>query len=305
MFRSLQQSERKLEAAQRLARVGWWERDFRTGRVSLSDEVVRTFGIDPVDLPHWHERWVNIIHPEDRKKTATAAAAALNGGPPYDVEYRVVRPDGAMRVVHSQGEVIRDESDRPVRQFGMLQDITALRHAEQELRASEERFRTLVQFSFDVYWETDAQHRFTRQEFTEGSPTRRPQGRRSARHAGKYRIWSRTRRLGASIARRSTRTSRSAISRSRGLIPTVASAMCPLRDYRCSTKRGRFTGYRGVGRHITERKRAEQELQRTHMQLVHMSRVMTTGGARNVRSRTRSTSRWARFWRASGRACAG
>ena len=41
------------------------------------------------------------------------------------------------------------------------------RRTEHALRASEERFRTLMQFSFDVYWETDAQHRFTRQEFSE------------------------------------------------------------------------------------------------------------------------------------------
>ena len=61
-----------------------------------------------------------------------------------------------------------DASGRALRQFGVLQDITELRRAEEELRDSEERFRTLVQFSFDVYWETDAQHRFVRQEFAEG-----------------------------------------------------------------------------------------------------------------------------------------
>ena len=111
----------------------------------------------------------NLIHPEDRPRAAEAAAAALlPGGPRYDVEYRVVRPDGTERIVHSQGDVTWDDSGRPLRQFGVLQDITELRQAEEELRESEERFRTLVQFSFDVYWETDAQHRFIRQEFAEG-----------------------------------------------------------------------------------------------------------------------------------------
>ena len=79
---------------------------------------------------------MSLIHPEDREKTAAASEIALRGGPRYDVEYRVVRPDGMVRVVHSQGDIARDESDRPVRQFGVMQDITELRHAEEELRAS-------------------------------------------------------------------------------------------------------------------------------------------------------------------------
>jgi PAS domain S-box-containing protein len=148
-FRSLRESERRLEAAQQIARVGWWERDFLTGRVSLSDEACRIFGVQPVDLPQWHGRWLSLIHPEDRSKAAAASEAAVGGGPRYDVEYRVVRPDGTVRVVHSQGDVTWDESDRPVRQFGVLQDITELRRVEDELRASETRFRTLVDHATD------------------------------------------------------------------------------------------------------------------------------------------------------------
>ena len=80
---------------------------------------------------------------------------ALAGGARYDVEYRVVRPDGAVRVVHSQGDVTRDESGRPVRQFGVMQDITELRQAENELRASQARLEEAQRVAHLGYWERD------------------------------------------------------------------------------------------------------------------------------------------------------
>ena len=160
IFRSLRDSERKLDAAQRIAHVGWWERDFGTNRVALSEEVQRIFGVRPVDLPHWQDRWTNLIHPQDRARTAEAAAAAVRGGPRYDVEYRVVRPDGTVRVVHSQGDVVRDDSGRPLRQFGVLQDITELRQSEDELSEVKERFRVLAESSLTGIYLTE-QDRFT------------------------------------------------------------------------------------------------------------------------------------------------
>ena len=76
----LRESEAKLQKAQRIAHFGWWERDFTTTHVSLSDEVCRIFGLQPVDLPEWHGRWLQLIHPEDRPRAAEAAAAALLPG---------------------------------------------------------------------------------------------------------------------------------------------------------------------------------------------------------------------------------
>jgi PAS domain S-box-containing protein len=155
MIRSVRESERRLDAAQRVAHVGWWERDFVMNRVSLSEEAQRIFGVQPVNLPQWQDRWANLIHPYDRLRAAEAAAAAMRGGPRYDVEYRVIRPDGAVRVVHSQGDVAFDESGQPLRQFGVMQDITELRRAEDELSEIRERFRVLAESSLTGIYLTE------------------------------------------------------------------------------------------------------------------------------------------------------
>ena len=91
-FSSLRESEHRLDAAQRIAHVGWWERDYVTSRPTLSDEACRIFGVLPLDMPQWHGRWLSLIHPEDRSRVAAAKEAALAGGPRYDVEYRVCVP---------------------------------------------------------------------------------------------------------------------------------------------------------------------------------------------------------------------
>ena len=99
----LHKNEVRLKEAERIAHFGWWERQFSTNHVMLSDELCRIFGVQPADIPEWHQRWLNLIHPEDRSRVAEAAANAIRGGPRYDVEYRVIRSDGAVRMVHSRG----------------------------------------------------------------------------------------------------------------------------------------------------------------------------------------------------------
>jgi PAS domain S-box-containing protein len=154
MFRSLRQSERRLDEAQRIAHVGYWDRDLDSGHMTLSDEACRIFGFPPsersVHLAEWHERWLSLLDPQDRARIAQAAAAALAGGPRYDVEYRVRRPGGDVRTIHSRGEVIWGANGRPKRMFGMMQDITELRQAELALRVSEARFRTIVEHAADA-----------------------------------------------------------------------------------------------------------------------------------------------------------
>src|SRR5262249_32296202 len=135
MLRTLRDSERKLEEAQRLTHVGYWEHDPETDRLIWSDETYRIFGLQPQAQILTLAQLPELIHPEDRQIMGQAVAEALRGGRRYDMEYRVVRPNGEVRIVHSQGDVMRDESGRPRCMFGSVQDITERKRAEQRLVA--------------------------------------------------------------------------------------------------------------------------------------------------------------------------
>ena len=151
ILRNLGESELKLEEAQRLTHVGYWERDLDMDVITWSDETYRIFGLQPqkrvLDLAGLPE----LVHPEDRQIVVDAVAEALRGGRRYDVEYRVVRPSGEVRIVHSQGDIVTDEVSRSIqdvnpvegfrnsgrlrRMFGTVQDITERKRAEQRVMA--------------------------------------------------------------------------------------------------------------------------------------------------------------------------
>src|SRR5499427_5829221 len=135
MLRTLRDSERKLEEAQHLAHVGYWEHDPETDRLTWSGETYRIFGLQPQAQILSLAQLSALIHPVDQQRMVQAVAEALRGGRRYNVEYRVVRPTGEVRIVHSQGDVRRDESGRPRRMFGTVQDITERKRAEQRLVA--------------------------------------------------------------------------------------------------------------------------------------------------------------------------
>ena len=145
MFRNLGESERRLEEAQRISHVGYWERDLATNRYTWSDENYRIFGLRPQERTLSFGEVQELLHPADREMRAAAVAEALRGGRRYDVEYRVVRPNGEVRFVRSEGDVVRDESGRPLRVFGTLQDITERKRAEQRLMVQHRVTRILAE----------------------------------------------------------------------------------------------------------------------------------------------------------------
>jgi PAS domain S-box-containing protein len=152
MFRSLQHSEAKLEEAQRIAHVGHWERDLDTDLIAWSNETYCIYGLPPRKHIPGLSQLANVLHPEDRQKMIQAVADAANGVQPYNVEYRIIRPNGEVRFVHSRGDVVKDESGRPRRMFGTVQDITERRRSEEALRRSENYLAEAQRLSHTGSW---------------------------------------------------------------------------------------------------------------------------------------------------------
>jgi PAS domain S-box-containing protein len=143
----LQESEVRLEKAQRLAHVGYWERDLATERLVWSDETYRIFGLPPQERALNLASLLEMIHPDDRAMQARAVAAAIKDARAYDLEYRIVRPNGEVRVVRSQGEMSQDGAAQATRFFGTVQDITERKQTEEALCISENNFRNLAEKS--------------------------------------------------------------------------------------------------------------------------------------------------------------
>jgi PAS domain S-box-containing protein len=136
MSRDLQDSKTKLEEAQRIAHVGHWFWDLGNDGLAWSDETYRIFGLRPQERPMSVEAFQEMIHPEDRESLLRATQEARGGERP-DIEYRIVRPGGEVRIVHSQGTVKRDVSGHPRQRFGTVQDITDRKRAEEALQQSQ------------------------------------------------------------------------------------------------------------------------------------------------------------------------
>ncbi len=142
--RALQESEAKLKQAQVLANLGYWDRDLITDRITWSEGTLRIFG-QPLHYGSVSQAGLErFIHPDDVQLQRGALRKALQGDRSYDVEYRIVRPEGNIRWVHVCDQVEYDTSGRPIRLFGTVQDITERKHAEERLRQYAARMEVLA-----------------------------------------------------------------------------------------------------------------------------------------------------------------
>ena len=125
-------SEERVRQAQSVAHTGDWDWNVQTGVLVWGEETYRIFGF-PLDMTPSVEKFLATVHPEDVEFVKQSIEDALKGKP-YNIDMRINRTDGALRVTNATGEVEFDAEGKPVRMFGMFQDISERKKAEEELK---------------------------------------------------------------------------------------------------------------------------------------------------------------------------
>jgi len=130
--------EAQLEEAQRLAQLGSYDWDLRSNTARRSKELCRIFGLRRDEFAPTFEAYLERVHPTDRATTKETIERSARDRTPFDFEERIVRPDGTVRYLRSQGKWIADAAGESVKLVGICQDITERKQAEEQLRRSEE-----------------------------------------------------------------------------------------------------------------------------------------------------------------------
>ncbi len=132
--RALLASQALLSEAQRIAHLGSWEFDHDDGTLRFSDELYRIMGHAPRSFTPTTERMLATLHDDDRERVRRLFRDRVEDAIPGEVDFRIVRPDGEIRIIYQRVESLRDDLGRLTKRVGIMQDVTAQRTMEAQLR---------------------------------------------------------------------------------------------------------------------------------------------------------------------------
>ncbi|MCK5666494.1 MAG: PAS domain-containing protein, partial [Thiotrichaceae bacterium] len=117
-------SEERLCKSQQFANMGSWDWNIKTGEVVWSDTIAPMLGFSVDNCQANYDMFINSVHPEDRVLVEQSVQSCLYKGIKYNVNHRIIKPDGCIRWMQETGDVERDKSGKPFRMLGMMRDIT-------------------------------------------------------------------------------------------------------------------------------------------------------------------------------------
>ncbi len=141
---ALKYSEERYALAQKVANIGSWDWDIPRGNLEWSEKIEPMFGFARGKFGRTYEAFLECVHPEDRQYVVDSVNACIEKGKGYDIEHRIVWPDGTVRWVSETGNVVRDENNKAIRMLGVVKDITERKHAEEILKRDKQTFEKLV-----------------------------------------------------------------------------------------------------------------------------------------------------------------
>jgi len=150
--KKLRRSEESLLEAQKLSHTGNWRHDVASGAVTVSPEIYRIHGIKPDEDPSHTEFFFSRFHPEDRKRVVNLFERAEIEKTAFQVDYRIVLPDGTIKYLHTTGHPVLSESGDLVEFVGTAMDVTAAKQAEEALRRTESYLEEAQRLSHTGSW---------------------------------------------------------------------------------------------------------------------------------------------------------
>ncbi|MGB3154095.1 MAG: PAS domain S-box protein [Chitinophagaceae bacterium] len=133
----------KFKEAQRIAKIGSWEWDLATNKLTWSQEQFRLFGEDRKTFDLTYQGYLNHLSGKEQVRTGALIQDALEGKANYAVEHEIIRKDGTKLMVFEQGTVLFDEKNKPTGMLGTTQDITERKKNEEELVLAQKKFQAI------------------------------------------------------------------------------------------------------------------------------------------------------------------
>ncbi len=155
---ALRESEQFLNESQRIARMGSWRLDLATFKLTWSENCYRLFGFEPGEIEPTFDLFRHMVYPADAQLVEEASSNIVARPEPFEYEYRIVDKLGRVKWLYNSITPIM-EGDRAVQFTGIHIDITERKLAEEKLRESEEKFRSVVECTPDIIFAVDRQNR--------------------------------------------------------------------------------------------------------------------------------------------------
>ena len=155
LSRQLDLQNNRLVNAQSVAKTGSWETKIATLDMQWSEETFNIFGLDPKEFNPTHSGFLNLVHPDDRKKVDAAFCGSIGTNTTNSIEHKIYTKSGEEKIVEERWYLEYDHDDKPLKAIGTCQDITSRKKAEIALQYVTERLQLATKAARAGVWDLD------------------------------------------------------------------------------------------------------------------------------------------------------